>query len=53
MKKVVMISRGGQEKREVGKTMPTVMASWYCKSTYASHPTPYVIVYENKDKTSD
>lgn len=26
--------------------MPTIMASWYAKSTYASFPTPYVIEYE-------
>lgn len=43
-----MISRGGQCVRDVGSIAPTLVASYYCKSTYASHPTPYVVEYGDK-----
>lgn len=39
-----MIGKGGRCVKDVMDAMPTVMAAWYIKSTYASRPTPYVVM---------
>ena len=52
--KVMMISGGGKETREVNGLMPTVMAAWYIKSTYASRPTPYIVeITDEQDKSEE
>lgn len=48
----MMIGKGGQHVSEVEAVMPTVMAAWYNKSTYASRSTPYVVeISDGQDKS--
>jgi len=48
MKELWMIGHGGRVKNRVGGVCPTLMAAFYCKSTWTSHPTPYVIEVKNE-----